>query len=106
MEDKIRPILQELHKRFDSLYGSRLLKLVLYGSHARGDAQAGSDIDVLVVLNGPVSPGKEIARTIMDVADVSLAHNEVIACLFVSEEEYEHEQSPVLLNIRREGVPV
>jgi len=28
--------------------------LVLFGSRARGDASADSDVDVLVVLNGPV----------------------------------------------------
>lgn len=32
-------------------YGSRLHRILLYGSRARGDAEPDSDIDVLVVLN-------------------------------------------------------
>jgi predicted nucleotidyltransferase len=79
---------------------------VLFGSQARGDAEPGSDIDVLVVLQGVVSPCEEIARTINDVADISLAYNEVVSCVFVSEEQFERERSPLLLNVRREGVPL
>jgi hypothetical protein len=57
-----------------------------------------------VVLEGPVRPGQEIARTEFEVADVSLAHNAVVACMFVSDEQFEREQSPLLINVRREGV--
>jgi hypothetical protein len=59
-----------------------------------------------VVLKGPVSPCEEIARTIDEVADLSLEYTEVIACIFVSEEQFERERSPLLLNVRREGVAV
>jgi Nucleotidyltransferase domain len=79
---------------------------MLFVSQARGDAEPGSDIDVLVVLRGEVSPCEEIGRTVEDVADVSLHHNEVVCCVFVSAEQFERERSPLLLNIRREGVPI
>jgi len=59
-----------------------------------------------VVLKGPVSPCEEIARTINDGADISLEYTEVIACIFVSEEQFERERSPLLLNVRREGVAI
>ena len=81
-----------------------LRRVRLYGSAARGDWTAESDIDVLVVLEGPLRPGQEIARTGVDVADVSLAHNVAVACVFVSREQFESEQSPLLINVRREGV--
>lgn len=106
MTKKLRTILAELRRRFEALYGDRLVKLVLYGSQARGDAAPDSDIDVLVVLQGTVSPCEEIALTINDVAEVSLDHHVVVACVFVSAEQFDHERSPLLLNIRREGVPV
>jgi uncharacterized protein len=106
MNDKLITILTELRRRFEVLYGARLVQMILFGSQARGDAERGSDIDVLVVLRGEVSPCDEIARTIEDVADVSLRHNEVVSCVFVSEEQFERERSPLLLNIRREGVPI
>jgi uncharacterized protein len=106
MSGKLTTILAELRRRFEALYGTRLVQVILFGSQARGDAERGSDIDVLVVLRGEVSPCDEIARTIEDVADVSLRHNEVVSCVFVSAEQFERERSPLLLNIRREGVPI
>ena len=106
MSEHIKAILTELRQRFEAHYGERLQHLVLYGSQARGDAEPGSDIDVLVVLAGPVSACDEVARTIDDVAELSLQYSAPIACVFVSVEEFEHERSPLLLNARREGVAV
>jgi uncharacterized protein len=99
-------ILRELRCRLEALYGERLVRLSLYGSQARGDSLPGSDIDVLVVLEGPVSPCEEIARTVKDVAEISLNHGVVIACVFVSREAYAHEQSPLLLNVRRQEIAI
>lgn len=106
MNEKLKTILNELRRRFEEIYGERLVRMVLFGSQARGDAEPGSDIDVLVVLKGTVSPCEEIARTINDVADISLEYDEVVSCAFISEEQFEQERSPLLLNVRREGVAI
>jgi uncharacterized protein len=106
MSGKLATILAELRGRFEALYGTRLIQMILFGSQVRGDAERGSDIDVLVVLRDEVSPCDEIARTVEDVADVSLHHDGVVSCVFISEERFDRERSPLLLNIRREGVPV
>jgi len=99
-------ILRELRFRLEALYGNRLVHLRLYGSQARGDAVPGSDIDVLVVLRGPVSPCEEIAKTVNDVAEISLNHGVVIAYVFVSQEAYEHEQSPLLMNVWQQEIAI
>lgn len=106
MVDKIVTLLAELRKGLEGLYGERLVKLVLFGSRARGDADPDSDIDVLVVLKGPVSPVAEIERTGDLVTVLCLEHAEVVACVFLSEDEFERDRTPLLLNVRREGVPV
>ena len=106
MNTRIPLILAELRQRLEALYGPRLVKMILYGSQARGDAEPGSDIDVLLVLQGRVLPGKEIARTSDIRLDVSLRHNAVVSCAYVSSNRYQTEQSPFLLNVRREGVLV
>ena len=106
MSDGVQTILCELSRRLEALYGVRFVRLVLFGSQARGDAEPGSDIDVLVVLRGAVSPCDEIERTLNDVAELSLENDAVVSCVFVSDEEFRREQSPLLLNIRREGVLV
>lgn len=38
-------------------FGERLVRVLLYGSRARGDCQADSDIDILVVLAGEPERG-------------------------------------------------
>lgn len=106
MGDKLTAILAELRRHFEALYGERLVCMILFGSQARGDAEAGSDIDVLVVLRGPVDPGQEIARTGEVTAALSLKHEVVISRVFISAEQFSEEQSPLLLNVRREGIRV
>ena len=106
MGPTLKAILSELRRGLEDLYGQRLTRMVLYGSQARGDAGAGSDIDVLVVLRGEVSPCREIAQTSELVAELSLRHDVVIVPAFVSEDQYQRERSPLLLNVRREGVLV
>ena len=106
MNEKIAPILLELKQALSEFYQDRLIDIILFGSQARDDATHESDIDVLVILDGAFNPTKEISRTGDIVAGLSLKHNVVIACLFMSAERYRHEQSPLLLNVRREGTPV
>lgn len=103
---KVQTVLAELRRRLEQLYGDRLVKLVLFGSQARGDAAPDSDIDVLVVLRGPVEPSREIHRASPVTASVSLDHDVVISCVYVSEERYDADRGPLLLNVRADGVPV
>ena len=104
MTDLIQTALLDLGQRLAAIYGTRLHRLVLFGSHARGDASCPSDVDVVVALEGTVDPCAEIARTEQAVGDVSLEHDTVIACVFVPRAELETGQSPLLANVRREGV--
>ena len=103
---KLNTILTKLRHRLEELYGPRLVRLILYGSQARGDAEPGSDIDVLVVLEGPVSPIEEIHRASEIVAGLSLEYDEVISCMFVDQERLAIEDISLLLNIRREGITI
>jgi predicted nucleotidyltransferase len=104
MDEKLLAILSELRRRFEALYGERLVQMVLFGSQARGDAEPESDIDVLVVLQGSVDPGEEIARTGELTASFSLEHDVVISRVFISAKQFLDEQSPLLRNVRREGI--
>jgi predicted nucleotidyltransferase len=106
MDADTRSITVRLKESLESLYGSRLCRLILYGSQVRGDADPYSDIDVLVVLKGPVAPGDEITRTGGIVADLSLQIGKVITCVFMDEERFLHRAGPLLRNIRREGVAI
>jgi predicted nucleotidyltransferase len=106
MNDALRQALLTLRTELAALYGERLVGLRLFGSQARGDAEPGSDVDVLVILKGQVDAGSEIGRVSALRASLCLASDLVISCLFVSEERFLEERSPLLMNVRAESVPV
>lgn len=75
----------------------------MFGSQARGDARPESDVDVLVVLRGDIDAGQEIERSADLRAKLSLAYDTVLSIVLISLERYQHENSPFLLNVRREA---
>jgi len=101
---KIKELLEEFKKEIEKLYGDRLKQIILYGSHARGDFTEESDIDLLIVLKGKVVPGKEIDRMIDIITEINLKYGVLISVYPVSEKDYEEVNSPLLINVRREGV--
>lgn len=106
MDADVRTALDDLRAALRAHYGARLATLVLFGSRARGDAEAGSDIDVLVVLHGPVRARTEIGETSHLTAAISLAHDVVVQCVFISAEDYRTGDGPLMRNVHREGIPV
>jgi len=86
------------------MYGDRLAYITLYGSQARNEATPDSDIDILVVLHNKVEPCTEISNTGEIISKISLQYDTVVSCLFINEKEYLNHISPLLLNIRREGI--
>ena len=105
MNSKIKKITTLLKNQINDLYQNRLSDLVLFGSQARNEAVQGSDIDVLIVLKDEELNVVKELRLINDlISSLSLEFNEVISCVFVSEKRYLNEKSPLLLNIRKEGV--
>jgi predicted nucleotidyltransferase len=104
-EDKLTEILYELRIGLLDILADRMDAVYLYGSQARSEAWAGSDIDVLIVLKGVFNYGEMLDRSIDLVAALSLDYNVVISRTFVSKERFENEMSPFLMNVRREAVP-
>jgi predicted nucleotidyltransferase len=56
------PTLQQCRALLKRLYGARLKGVVLYGSCARGTEAGESDVDLMVLLEGPVDVAREIRR--------------------------------------------
>ena len=56
------PILRRLRASLDQTYGSRIDRVVLFGSRARGDARPDFDYDVAVFLKEPESFWRESGR--------------------------------------------
>ncbi|MGQ9571299.1 MAG: nucleotidyltransferase family protein [Thermodesulfovibrionales bacterium] len=101
---KIKGILNKLKTEIEKLYGKRFKNIILYGSWARGEATEESDIDVVIILEGKVIPGKEIDRMIDIITEINLEYGVLISIYPVSESDYSTINSPLLINVRREGV--
>ena len=99
-------LMTDLRVALEDLYRERLARLVLYGSRARGDTHAESDVDVLVVLEGTVNPGREIRRMRDVRTRLGLRYEQALSLLPVSGTEYESQSSAWLTNARREGKAV
>jgi len=102
---KIKEILNEFRSEVEKLYGKRLKSIMLYGSWARGDATEESDIDLLIVLGGKVIPEKEIDRMIDAITEINLKYGVLLSVYPISEGNYFTVNSPLLINVRREGIP-
>ena len=98
-------ILNEFKRELRDLYGERLTDVILFGSYARGEAHVDSDIDVMVILRGEVAPGREIDRMIDIITELNLKYGVLLSVVPIAEEKYLRRNSPLLLNVRREGIP-
>jgi predicted nucleotidyltransferase len=103
---EIEPILKEFRAGVEVLYKERLKSIILYGSWARDEATEDSDIDLVVVLAGKVDPCEEIDRMADIFTDLNLEHNVLMAVYPVSESAFDKVDSPLFINVRKEGITV
>ena len=106
MERALDTILREYRRRLEEIYGPRLLGLVLFGSRARDDADPDSDIDVLIILSGPLDDWAETQRTSKVTSETSMEFDADIARMFAAAEDYADKTLPFYQAVRREGVNV
>jgi uncharacterized protein len=106
LKPALREILTEFRHGLEEIYGPRLAGLILFGSQARGDAVRDSDIDVMVLLHGNVSPLEEARRISRFRGDLCLRYRVVVTCVYMSLDEALAADSPLLQNVREEGVAV
>lgn len=97
-------VLDDLKQRLQALYGKRLVDVVLFGSVARGEDTPESDVDVLVVLRGPVHHYAEHKRLADVVVDLMACYGVVVTPVVMAESRFRHENWPLLRNIREEGI--
>ncbi len=97
-------MLARIKARLQDVYGDRLRGVVLYGSEARGEATPESDIDILVLLTGPVALGKELRTIINALYPLQLEMDRVLEAFPVDEADYLHGEYAWYREAQKEGI--
>ncbi len=106
MSPQIKKLLKELKTGLVRVYGGQLDAVYLYGSYARGDNKADSDLDVLVVLSDFQRRAAEVRRISQLIGDLSLDFEITVSPLFMRESEWKADKFPLLRNVKKEGVAI
>ncbi|CAG0952820.1 hypothetical protein ARNL5_00248 [Anaerolineae bacterium] len=103
---KIEKILEETKGMLSAIYAQRLKEIILFGSYARGDFSEGSDVDLLLLLDHVSNPTMEHDRYFPMVCDLSLKYDTVVSVIPMDYDTYCTKKTPLILNARKEGVPL
>ncbi|MBI3313072.1 MAG: nucleotidyltransferase domain-containing protein [Candidatus Omnitrophica bacterium] len=103
-DPKLKELLMEFRTGLQAIYGSRLKGLYLFGSYARGEQKAESDVDMLVVLENFGSYYEEVRRTGQIGSDLSLKYSVTITQVFVKEADWLQAETSFLNNVRDEAI--
>ncbi len=97
-------LLSDLKKAIaDKLGDDRLKGVFLFGSEARSAATEESDIDILVVLSGPVQRGSDLQGVISATYFIQLEIDRAIHFVIADEKEYESGEFSLYRTIKKEG---
>jgi predicted nucleotidyltransferase len=97
-------LLRRVKVLLEAAFGNRLQGIVLYGSEARGEATPDSDIDILVLLAGPIALGKDLRTIIHILYPLQLEVERPIHAMPVDVEVYEAGEFALYRNAKREGI--
>ena len=97
-------LLHEIKARLQSEFGPRLKDVFIYGSRARGDHRPDSDLDVMVLLEGPLSLMRDIEKSVNALYPLQLQLDYPIHANPVDAHEYEAQEYALYHEVKREGI--
>jgi predicted nucleotidyltransferase len=87
------------------LLPEQTVQIVLYGSVARGTAEADSDIDIALFLNGRLSSAQQDALSDL-IVDLNLKYDKVFSVVDIDQQTYLkwRHVTPFYQNVSKEGI--
>ncbi len=106
---EVTAIVAELCSRMALLFPQNKIEAILFGSYARGDADSGSDIDVLLLVDASRQDISDRNWQIGDLAAELLLNHGIVVSPLVENREYFNQNLqlfPFYRSIEREGVRI
>ncbi|MCM1124075.1 MAG: nucleotidyltransferase domain-containing protein [Eubacterium sp.] len=107
--ENIQDIILEFVKLTKEILGSRLTKIILYGSFARGDYTENSDIDIMILTTLSDKEIEKIETEIFDLAfEFQMKYFVDISVVLKNENQFNYWLGilPFYDNVQREGIVV
>jgi len=107
MPKNINNTIQEFINQVRTLLGNRVKKIILYGSYARGDYNASSDVDIMILTDCTFEEIEKYRDDISDIAfDIELETGVILSPIIKNIDKYNSriDVVPFYTNVQREGV--
>lgn len=105
--EKQHEIITLFSREVKEILGSRLSKIILYGSYARGDYKNDSDIDIMVLTTLTDEEIEKIENKIFDLAfDFQMQYFVDISVVIKNKDQFEYWLGvlPFYDNVQKEGI--
>lgn len=105
----LNKILKEVRRAYENVYGDKLVKVMLYGSYARGDYDNESDIDIVGIVDGEkYDINKDFDSIISRLSDIDLEYNIIVSPDVVSYNDFSKykDVSGYYRNIEKQGIEI
>lgn len=109
MPENMENLLEEYRKAIAEVFGQHEIRIILYGSYARGDFQVDSDLDIMVLADMAPEDVSYYADKLYDITyDFETKYDVEINPIVQSKKTYEQWKNvyPFFMNIEKEGVVV
>ena len=87
-------------------YNDKIKEILLYGSQAREESTADSDVDLLVVIDDELDRFA-VRKSLSDILwDILMSSGELISVIVVPHSYYANYKSPFIFNVKEEGISI
>jgi uncharacterized protein len=100
----ILPILTYFQQELLKVYPDKLLSMIVFGSYARGDFHADSDVDILLLFDTTFQHLSKNDVIFDLIVDLMIEKKIVITPLATKKMLFDTQKTPLYLNIKKEGI--
>ena len=101
-QNELNVLLKEIAAIYRKVFGDDIVKIVLYGSYARGTFDAESDLDIAAIVKGE---REELQRKLREVwvlsSDLELEYETILSPTVIPYEEFEKYRNDIPYKWRR-----